>query len=68
VNPDIIALGYDQEHAEGRIKSSLEERGLGHIKVVRVEGLSDDLDGTRKIIARILELSSSSKNNDQEGA
>jgi len=68
VNPDIIALGYDQEHAEERIKSSLEERGLGHIKVVRVEGLSDDLDGTRKIIARILELASSSKNNDQEGA
>jgi len=58
VNPDVIALGYDQEHAEERIRSSLEERGLGHIKVVRVEGLSDDLDGTRKIIARILELSS----------
>ena len=57
VNPDIIALGYDQEHAEERIRASLEERGMGHIKVVRVEGLSDDLDGTRKIIARILELS-----------
>jgi len=39
---------------------SLEERGLGHIKVVRVEGLTEDLDGTRKIIARILELSSTS--------
>ena len=59
VKPDIIALGYDQEHAEERIRASLEQRGLGHIKVVRVEGLSDDLDGTRKIIARILELSSS---------
>ena len=57
VNPDIIALGYDQEHAEERIRSSLSDRGLGHINVVRVEGLSDDLDGTRKIIARILELS-----------
>ena len=59
VKPDIIALGYDQEHAEERIRASLDERGLGHIKVVRVEGLFDDLDGTRKIIARILELSSS---------
>ena len=59
VNPDIIALGYDQEHAEERIRMSLEERGLGHIKVVRVEGLTEDLDGTRKIIARILELSTS---------
>ncbi len=58
VKPDIIALGYDQEHAEERIRTSLDEIGLGHIKVVRVEGLSEDLDGTRKIIARILELSS----------
>ena len=62
VKPDIIALGYDQEHAEERIRASLDERGLGHIKVVRVEGLSDDLDGTRKIIARILELSSAKTN------
>ena len=61
VNPDIIALGYDQEHAEERIRMSLEERGLGHIKVVRVEGLTEDLDGTRKIIARILELSTSNQ-------
>ena len=61
VKPDIIAFGYDQEHAEERIRASLIDRGLGHIKVVRVEGLSDDLDGTRKIIARILELSSARK-------
>jgi FAD synthetase len=67
VKPDIIALGYDQEHAEERIRSSLESRGWGHVKVVRVEGLSDDLDGTRKIIARILELSST-KNNGQGDA
>tara|TARA_B100001113_G_C20935578_1_gene546386 strand:- start:240 stop:362 length:123 start_codon:yes stop_codon:yes gene_type:complete len=33
----------------------LDERGHGNIQVVRVEGLSDDLDGTRKIIAKILE-------------
>jgi len=67
VNPDVIALGYDQEHAEGRIRTSLEERGLGHIKVVRVEGLSDDLDGTRKIIARILDLAGTRKRLDEEG-
>ena len=54
VEPDVIALGYDQEHAEDRIKSALQERGFDSIEVVRVEGLSDDLDGTRKIIARIL--------------
>jgi len=67
VNPDVIALGYDQEHAEERIRISLEERGLGHIKVIRVEGLSDDLDGTRKIIARILNLAATRKHLDEEG-
>ena len=57
VNPDIIALGFDQEHAEDSIRQKLNELGYGAIKVTRVEGLSDDLDGTRKIIARVLELS-----------
>lgn len=55
IKPDVIALGYDQEHAEGHIRNSLAERGFDGMDVVRVEGLSDDLDGTRKIIARILE-------------
>jgi FAD synthetase len=55
INPDIIALGYDQEHAEDRIRAQLNELGYEHIEVTRVEGLSEDLDGTRKIIARILE-------------
>ena len=57
VNHDVIALGYDQEHAEDSIRNRLLELGHESIKVTRVEGLSDDLDGTRKIIARILELS-----------
>jgi len=58
VNPDIIALGYDQEHAEDSIRGKLRELGYDNISVTRVEGLTDDLDGTRKIIARILELAS----------
>ena len=57
VDPDIIALGYDQEHAEESINRKLRELGYQDIEVVRVEGLSEDLDGTRKIIARILDLS-----------
>ncbi|MDP6333824.1 MAG: FAD synthase [Candidatus Poseidoniaceae archaeon] len=57
VKPDIIALGYDQEHAEESINRKLRELGHQDIEVVRVEGLSEDLDGTRKIIARILDLS-----------
>ena len=67
VNPDIIALGYDQEHAVDKIQSKLNDAGLGQIRVCRVEGLSDDLDGTRKIIARILDLAAARKRLDKEG-
>ena len=56
VEPDIIALGYDQEHAETAIRAGLDERGYGHIELVRVGGLTEDLDGTRKIIDKILSL------------
>jgi FAD synthetase len=56
VKPDIIALGYDQKHSRDSIKSGLENNGWGQVQVIRVEGLADDLDGTRKIIARILSL------------
>ena len=61
INPDVIALGYDQEHAEDRIRAKLTELGYDGIAVTRVEGLSEDLDGTRKIIARILELAQSNE-------
>ena len=56
IQPDIIALGYDQKHSVDAIREGLDSHGHSHIEVVRVEGLSDDLDGTRKIIARILDL------------
>ncbi len=56
VEPDIIALGYDQKHSIEAIREGLENHGFAHVEVTRVEGLSDDLDGTRKIIARILDL------------
>jgi len=56
VKPDVIALGYDQDHAEAAIKEALMERGYTDIEVTRVKGLSDDLDGTRKIISRIIEM------------
>ena len=56
VKPDVIALGYDQKHSRDSIKKGLEENGWGNVEVRRVEGLADDLDGTRKIIARIIDL------------
>ena len=64
VEPDIIALGYDQEHAENAIRSGLDERGFANIKLVRVEGLTEDLDGTRKIIDKILSLQWAQKRQD----
>ena len=64
INPDVIALGYDQEHAEDRIRSKLIELGYEGIAVTRVEGLSEDLDGTRKIIARILERAQTNERGD----
>ena len=64
IHPDVIALGYDQEHAEDRIRAKLTELGYDGIAVIRVEGLSEDLDGTRKIIARILERAQSNKRGD----
>ena len=54
VEPDIIAIGYDQEHAESAIRAGLDERGFNEIQLIRVEGLTEDLDGTRKIIDKIL--------------
>ncbi len=56
VKPDIIALGYDQKHSLDAIKNGLKENGWKDVEVIRVEGLADDLDGTRKIIAKILRL------------
>ena len=56
VNPDIIALGYDQKHSMESVRNGLDSHGYSDVNLKRVEGLSDDLDGTRKIIARILDL------------
>ena len=54
LKPDIIALGYDQNHDEGKIKNDLKKRGL-KVKVVRMPELALDLSGTRKIIQKIID-------------
>ena len=56
IEPDLIALGYDQKHSIDAIRKGLDQHGFEHVEVTRVEGLSADLDGTRKIIARIVDL------------
>lgn len=55
MKPDIIALGFDQKHDEEQIRSDLKEHGLD-VKVVRLEPFMDhDLDGTRKIIRKVVD-------------
>jgi len=55
IKPDIITLGYDQVHDEKIINEELKSRGLD-VKVVRVQKFDYDLNGTRKIISKIIEL------------
>jgi len=55
IKPDIIALGYDQIHDEDTIKNELKKRKLT-AKIVRLSEYKcgSDLDGTRRIIQKII--------------
>jgi FAD synthetase len=53
IKPDIITLGFDQEHDEERIIGELSERGL-NVEVKRLPKFDTDLNGTRKIIQKII--------------
>jgi FAD synthetase len=53
IRPDVIALGHDQGHDEEAIKAELRKRGLD-AEVVRLSKLGTDLDGTRKIIQKVV--------------
>ncbi len=55
IKPDIIVLGYDQRFDEREIEEECRKRGL-EVKVVRLEKYGEsDLNGTRKIISKIVE-------------
>jgi len=55
IKPDIIALGFDQLHNEKNIKTELKKRKI-KAKVVRLNEFKggSDLEGTRKIIGKII--------------
>jgi len=55
IRPDIIAIGYDQIHNEEIIKNELKKRNLS-AKIVRLSEYKcgSDLDGTRRIIQKII--------------
>jgi len=63
IKPDIIALGYDQLHDENNIKSELKKRKIDS-KVVRISEYKEgsDLEGTRKIISKIISAYEFQKN------
>ncbi len=55
LKPDIITLGYDQPFDQQNLEKELTKRGL-KVRVVRMPHLDHDLDGTRKIISKIIEF------------
>lgn len=54
IKPDIIAIGYDQKFNEKQLESEIAKRGL-KVRVVRVGRYEDDLNGTRRIIKKIID-------------
>lgn len=60
VDPDIIMLGFDQTFDEKELQAKLDAAGF-RIKVMRATECSDDLNGTRKIIKKILEMQEGSQ-------
>ena len=63
IKPDIIALGFDQIHDEDKIKSELKKRKLS-ADVARLTEFKEgsDLEGTRKIISKIISAYEFQKN------
>jgi len=55
LKPDIIALGFDQDHNSDKIKAELVRRGL-KVEVVRLPILKHDILATRRIIERIASM------------
>ena len=55
IEPDIIAIGYDQPHDAEAIKTELSKRGL-NIELVKISHLGGDLDGTRKIVRKVIDM------------
>ena len=55
IRPDIITLGYDQLHDDRKIDLDLKKRNI-NAKIVRLGKFKniEDLDGTRKIISKII--------------
>ncbi len=60
IKPDVITIGYDQPFEPEKLEADLKARGVT-VKVVRMPHLDHDLDGTRKIIRKVIEFHSLDK-------
>ncbi len=60
LQPDIITVGYDQPFEPVELEKELLSRGL-NVRVVRMPHLDHDLDGTRKIINKVIQFHELSK-------
>ena len=56
IQPDVIALGYDQIHDENSLQKKLDNRNIAS-RLVRLPKYdkTSDLDGTRRIISKIID-------------
>ncbi len=55
IKPDVITIGYDQPFNEKELEKEMAKRGL-KVRVVRMPHLDHDLDGTRKIMKKVIEF------------
>ncbi len=60
IEPDIITIGFDQPFEPEKMEADLRSRGI-EAKVIRMAHLDHDLDGTRKIIRKVIEFHSADK-------
>jgi len=63
IKPDIISLGFDQIHDKEKIQNELNKRKI-NAKIVRLQKYNggSDLEGTRKIISKIISAYEFQKN------
>lgn len=56
IEPDVIAVGYDQNNIEERVRKTVEEKGSG-IQVVRIKKFGKtELNSSRKIKKKVKQL------------
>ena len=54
IKPDIIAIGHDQDHDPNVLRNELADRGL-NVEIIRLERVDHDLNGTRKVIRKVID-------------